>query len=228
MPVKLGSCGPYERLLRDLQPTTVISFNYDTLLEQYLDLERRAWTYEALPTGSYPISILKPHGSVNWMYRRRGTHRVQEEVNFCTILSLEGMGYCRGRWLVQNLVVGLRDKIEHTPQEESPGIRRVFRKILGACERALTDAEEVWIVGYRFASADTSFLEILAHSRTCRAKPPLLRVIDFVDPASPKRLQQILEKLRRIRDLFGLPGKARFPYCFCGFEQWANHAFCRP
>ena len=214
VPVKTDRRSPYDRLLRELHPSTVISFNYDTLLEQCLD--RAAWSYSAFSRGSSRITVLKPHGSVSWTHRLPIIHQSAEQVHLDVTLAPEALGY-RGGWLEQNLVIGLREKIEHTPHERSPVILTLFRDILGACETALASATEVWIVGYRFAPADTSYLEVLTRSLTARTEPPSLRVISHGDPD---------DLLPRIRDLFGFSVENRIPHCFCGFEIWADHGFC--
>lgn len=205
---------PYERLLRELQPTAVISFNYDTLLEQCLD--PGAWSYSAFSGGSHCTTVLKPHGSVNWTHRFPVFHGLAEQVHLDVTLTPEAMGY-EGGWLAQNLVIGLREKIEHTPDEESLVIRTLFRDILGACERVLATARKLWIVGYRFAPADTSFLEVLARSLVGRKELTSLSIINRDDPEA---------SLRRIRDLFGPRAEDRIPCCFCGFEIWADRGFC--
>lgn len=209
--IKHESRGPYERLLRELQPTKVISFNYDTLLEQCL--EQGTWTYSVLEEESHQILILKPHGSVNWTHHLSRTRGLTDQVSFDTTLSPEDMGY-RGGWLVQNLVIGLRDKIEHTPAERSPILRTLFLGILMACERVLVDAEKIWVVGYRFAAADTSFLDVLARSLARRARPPSLSVIS-----------RDQNELQRIQDLFTLTVEHRISHCFCGLEIWDKHGF---
>lgn len=215
--IDCSSCTPYTRLINELKPTAIISFNYDTLIEQYLDIETHLWTYPTGHTGFRGISVLKPHGSVNWVHRTRGTLVIPDDIDFAIDLSPDEMGYQANR-LVQNLVVGLRDKIEHTPAERSPAILSLFRNILSLCEDNLVAADDLWIVGYRFAPADKSFLDVVARSVSRRSKALSLNVIDKDCPA---------QHLDRVRELFGFPDTCEINYCFCGFEKWADHGFCR-
>lgn len=218
IPLQKGACAPYKRVRLKLRPATVISFNYDTLFERSLD--PGAWVYAPSTARPHQISILKPHGSVDWIHRVPLRRELADQVQFGEAISPNEMGYREG-WLVQNLVVGLRKKIEHTTAEPSPVIRTLFLEILTRCERALTEAQTIWVVGYRFAEADTGFLDVLARSLASRPAPPSISIIGKLKSGeNPKHL------LSRIRDVFSLPAGAQLPHCFCGFKTWARHGFC--
>lgn len=206
----------YERLLNGLEPQAVISFNYDTILEQCLP--EHSWSYGGDRPAGGARRVLKPHGSVNWIYRRTGISAPAEQVQFHVSIPHDEMGYRRA-WFEQNLVIGLRDKIEHTALEESPLIRALFQDILTECEEVLSTAENIWVVGYRFAPADKTFLDVVARSLARRQEPPCLSIIGYKDRS---------ELLPHIRYVFGLPADAHVPHCFDGFATWADHGFCNP
>lgn len=215
VPVKQDSCNPYRQLIQKLKPTAVISFNYDTFFEQ---CHKEGWTYVPILTATSPVLVLKPHGSVNWVHRKPRRSGLTEQIYLDFPLRAENMGY-GATWFTQNLVIGLREKIEHTETEESSLLRTFFGEILRACEQVLTQAEKIWIVGYSFAPADTTFLEILGRcvARREREQLPSLGVID---KGSPDRL------LSRVREIFDVH-VSRISHCFCGFEKWAKHGFCK-
>lgn len=210
------SQSPYKKLITELKPSKVISFNYDTLLEQ--SLEPGTWTYRDFAAQPEAVAILKPHGSVNWVHRVARDCQLQDELDFGVSLGYAEMGY-EEHWLVQNLIVGLRHKIEHTRAERSPVLRGFFERLLRQCKAALVEAERIWIVGYRFAPADTTFLDIVAQAMTLRNSAPSLAVIDKADNDS---------LVRRIKEIFGLQPGDDIPNCLHGFEKWADDAHsCR-
>lgn len=213
--VRQKRCGPYMKLNEQLLPKTTISFNYDTLFEQYS---------ESWGTGAYYypektkrkkgrlVQVLKPHGSVNWTHRMTPT----EHILFDETLSPDQMGSIRGSFQ-QNMVIGLRDKIEHSAKELSPVVRATFDFIMGRCEQAVAEAESIWIVGYGFPLADESFLKRLKRGVERRSSntPLSLAVISY--GAESKK-----EYLDRVGDIFQLPTKSRIRSCFCGFESWGE------
>ncbi len=196
----------YAEVLQQARPDAVISFNYDTLLEQCLPGD--SWTYTAAELDRRRTPVLKPHGSVNWVHRHPRITGPAEEIEFQVTLQADAMGY-HGNWLVQNAVIGLRAKIEHTPAESSPAIRTLFRGILNRCEEVLAVTDRVWIVGYRIAPADTGFLDVLARALAQRHAPPQVSVIGHGNPE---------DLLPHIRDVFALPAGLAVDRCFHGLE----------
>lgn len=199
----------YAVLLDQCKPDAVLSFNFDTLIEQCLQPD--TWQY-VIDAGRL-VPVLKPHGSVNWTYQSP-----PEEIAVGATLQAEAMGYADGR-LRQNLIIGLRDKIEHTALEPSRVIRNHYARILVAAEDLLALADSVWVVGYRFAPADTTFLDAVARALARRAHPPDLAVVDYGHPA---------KLLPRLRVLFNLPVDQQVRHCFHGFAKWVDHGFCVP
>src|SRR5262249_13189605 len=151
----------YRHLLERVRPAAIISFNYDTLVEQCLPPD--TWTYVASDIVSGRIVVLKPHGSVNWTHRYPRIAGGGEQIELGVTFHPDVMGY-RANWLVQNAVIGLRTKLEHTAAEASAAIRGRFREILIRCEDILAAAQRICVVGYRFAAADTGFLDMLARA----------------------------------------------------------------
>lgn len=210
---------PYEQLFQRLGPTTVISFNYDTLAERCFP--SGSWGYPGLSKRWYRIRVLKPHGSVNWTRRNVGQPGDSVRGVDDPPISPADMGYTKKDGLVQPMLIGLRTKIEHTTEEISPKIRRMFKHLLQSCEEAMQDASQVWIVGYSFPDADISFREVVgkAIARRCRRalQAPDVRVVS-------KGLPEPL--LLKIADALNLPKGHQIPYCFCGLKAWEAHHFC--
>lgn len=209
--VESDRCGPYERVVAELTPTAVISFNYDTLFEQFLGLEKHYYPRAGVtPTG---VPVLKPHGSVNWTHIGGPAGYVE----FGRQLLPMEMGSQDGR-MQQNMVIGLRDKIEHTPSELSIEIRGTFEGILFECERVLSEAERLWVVGYGFPAADVSFLRLVRRAVDRRKKRLSVTVISYGQPE---------KYLRTVRSMLRLPPNDVVQNCFCGFKRWFEHGFCR-
>lgn len=62
---KQNSIGPYDVLARSLKHGDIIvSFNWDVIVENAL--RRNSRTYSYLPQNDVEITLLKPHGSINW------------------------------------------------------------------------------------------------------------------------------------------------------------------
>lgn len=218
IPGDAARCAPYRSLLEQARPLgSVLSFNYDTLAEQCLDAGEQPWTYD-IPSGVGTIGVLKPHGSVNCTHVREGE---EDQIRHNVRLRLEDMGY-QGKRFVQNLVVGLRVKTEHTSIEPSDAIRLHFQRILNASEVALREAQCVFVVGYSFPSADTTFLDVVARACASRAERSLsLVVIDTVE-----RTRAEGQQLARLRDLFGPALAGAIAYCPHGFEAWGKSHDC--
>jgi hypothetical protein len=167
----------------------------------------------------------------NWIYRGSRLVAPAEQVQFNVSLAHDAMGY-RAGWFEQNLVIGLRAKIEHTSLEQSPLIRALFRDILTECEEVLAAAKQIYIVGYRFAPADTTFLDVVARAVGRRLRVPRVSVIDYAGPSRPlARIRYFFgapgKLLPRIRNILGLPVGAPLPHCFHGFAGWVKHGFCQ-
>ena len=210
---------PHEKVVKRLDPTTVISFNYDTLFEGCLPAS--SWGYPGLTVGSFRSNVLKLHGSVNWTRESvDGPGDSVRSVDDPPIRTAE-MGYT-DKGLVQPMLIGLRTKIEHTAYEASPRIRELFLGLLQLSRQALESASTIWVIGYSFPPADTTFQELLRSAMTTRlektTEPPRLCV---VSKDSPDRV------LARLRELFRLPIGHSVDACFCGFSEWANHGFCQ-
>ncbi len=120
---------------------------------------------------------------------------------------------------MQNLVVGLREKTEHTWAEPADAIREHFQRILDACEVALREAQRVFVVGYSFPEPDTTFLDVVAKACASRADRSLsVVVIDRARPWGARRQRA------RLREFLG--PTARIDYCPHGFEAWGRKHAC--
>lgn len=210
------ACRPYQTVLPPGASTTIISFNYDTLAEQHLTSMGRLWTYGML-TSEGEVRILKPHGSVNLTHVRDGN---SDSLLLGLQLSTRDMGY-QGTRFVQNLVVGLRDKTEHTADEPSDVIRRHFHTVLEACEAALRGAATLLIVGYSFPAADTTFLDVAARAFAGRDVGSLQ--LGVIGKGNDAQSQAVVSRLEA---LAGAALSGRVSFCAHGFEAWARPHTC--
>ena len=78
-------------------------------------------------------------------------------------------------------------------------------------------AETIWIVGYRFAPADSTFLDVVARAVARRQALPRVGVISLGDPG---------KLLPRLRNVLKLPDDAVVEHCFDGLAAWIEHGFC--
>jgi hypothetical protein len=132
--------------------------------------------------------VLKPHGSVSIAHlRERDGESVCERLQ----LRVRDMGY-QGDRFIQNLVVGLRDKTEHTAVEPSDPIKAHFRIVLDACESAIHRASHLWIAGYSFPAADTTFLDVVARAIAGRGNASLSATV--IDKGENPRSQPQLRR----------------------------------
>lgn len=69
-----GSLTPIRSFVANLQPTdSIVTFNYDTLLEEALHAEGVRWNHGISDEMNSGISVLKMHGSIDWVTRKRGS-----------------------------------------------------------------------------------------------------------------------------------------------------------
>jgi hypothetical protein len=149
--------------------TTFVSLNYDVVLEHALERASSSttsfpWFYAHVPPSvqrdSNGIRILKPHGSLNWLFQ--GNKPI---VNITTHYQLEP---------VQNQSFGPDDfeeamiipptqlkqaiNIEETQSQEMTDL---FSRIWQSMADALSSAYHVFIIGYSFPSTDHHFRTLL-------------------------------------------------------------------
>lgn len=185
----------YEKLIefcvRESDCVEIISFNYDTLIEQALE----RYHYEVIDNPKKDgIKIIKPHGSVNWLQIDKPSNQSQNIISCDKPLDLIHMGY-KETGFFQPALVGL---IDRKPEYE---IDRGIYKSLGiAIEHSLMDADRVVVVGYSFPSGDRHIKGILKEAKVqmkFHNKPPLKRItaVCYLDELSKKDMEEDLVRL---------------------------------
>lgn len=203
----------------DLEPITrfagilrtsdvVVSFNYDTLVEHALDQCGMAWNHGLKDAEETPnaVSILKLHGSIDWMLLKRGTGNAQKLTRLFskTDTNVEQDGhkppdepeYQSELWRIneaQDVAAELdrRDGLStyisfpgtttlggHKPLANLPGSAQTWC----AAERALMGAEEMYVVGFSLAPFDAMtrmlFGTVMKERHNQNKLPNVLRLID--------------------------------------------------
>lgn len=159
---------PYEALLTKYRIpkddiTTIVSLNYDTVLENALHQSGTQWHYRHVPT-TVPreprsIRILKPHGSLNWRFRGN-----EPPVEIDTDYRLAPVA-CRcereNRFEEAMIIPPTQIKQAITVAEtQKPETVKLFSTIWQDIVTALTSASRVFVIGYSFPPTDL-------HLRTC-------------------------------------------------------------
>ncbi|MBU2574758.1 MAG: hypothetical protein KKH28_11845 [Elusimicrobia bacterium] len=162
----------YDKLVqRDIVPykgqLTIISFNYDTILEKFLlvpnDLASQFSyrlphpfiegfnSYEQDYTGTF--DYLKLHGSLNWLRCPRcGKFFVRWAG---TYLNASIRGNCCGE---------LREMVLIPPQKGKAVYMGALRPIWELAENSLSQADEVIVIGYSFRPSDVEACNLFAKS----------------------------------------------------------------
>lgn len=233
----------YQRFAELLNETesTVITFNYDMLLERLL--RNVGWqqyygygvhiplTHEAMPTppNTYPnqsnsenmdtdrkslVTVLKLHGSINWgmpIIAEDKTHAIYQ-------IPLRG-GVSMADFAIQTergspFTQYFRPVIVPPVLDKSLWFRNpTFRVVWNMAMEAIEQASEITFVGYSLRATD--FMAEFMF-RQAVSMQPIERKITVVDPRASE-----LEE--RYRDVFDLPGSmVTFSFEPCDFVTYAN------
>lgn len=166
---------------------TIISFNYDTILEQAMEratrskfsynlskCERASFkSYEKEYTGDF--DYLKLHGSMNWLrcpdcqkFRLHFAIRYKEKPY---------LGLCQG----------CKTKYEHVlvpPGKNKAGYIDVIRRLWDKAEYRLKQADELIVIGYSFRKTDNSAIDLFSKTIGDRKKADFDLTIADINPAS--------------------------------------------
>lgn len=171
---------------------TIVTFNYDLLVERALDelavpfsygFKKQGVNYDSTascaPYGTpNAVPVLKLHGSLNWAHRKRKGRSLTVFGSYSDVTAIEA---------IPALVPPTWDK--HFDDQ--------LRTVWSHAVAALSTATRIVVIGFSMPETDLHFRYLLAASL---AQNISLRSIHFVNPA--KDLEQ------RLESLFRLAGKA--------------------
>lgn len=200
---------------RTTAPLTLITTNWDTLLEKYLKQSNIRYTFpindrqlfvNSMPSadGRRTVELIKLHGSIDWL-KCLGCGSLQicttEQVSSFLFKDGENQSCTRCHRSTQEYDMLLQPEII-TPTMVKSLSSKLYRELWDAAETSLRDATHIIFVGYSLPVADFEFRYLLQKSVPRSAK------IDVVlyhgdDPSQIERAElKALLPEKRYRDLF--------------------------
>ena len=188
---------------------TIITFNYDTLIEQSISRANRSWQYGFKIKGDQGILILKMHGSVNWaivprdqvgnfgyplLFRKEDKNRPdttatpigEAEYDYALLRIPDDKLTNR----IENRIlqrsekqygIGVAGLGRHKPLDRMPGSGQVWHN----AGRALYQADEIYVVGFSLSPFDTMarlhFAGVMCE-RTKNEKRGMPKRVVLIDP----------------------------------------------
>lgn len=153
-----GDPNVYNLLLMKIpQDTTVISLNYDLVLEHALTHATAPWYYAHVSTtvdrDQRGVQVIKPHGSLNWLFKGN--------VPFVSITTDYRIGPVTHRCFVENrfkeaMIIPpthLKRPV-NIPETQALETRELLSKLWKSMAEKLKAASHVFIIGYSFPSTD--------------------------------------------------------------------------
>ena len=199
----------------------VISFNYDTFIEQALRQDRIKFHYVGNKkngeTGG--VKVIKPHGSINLKTRVRcdgldiGWSRSEFEFTDCLSMFIPKLnfdGYKYESWEPE--VVGLRYKREFLGEEYDKEVKAFFGYLLFNMRKAILECEEVYIIGFSFQKADGYLWEI---AREIEIRGKAYKKILCCNKFDKNERREKYKK--RVEDFFNAKER-KIDFHFSGFE----------
>lgn len=203
---------PLKTVLADLGPgDAVISFNWDTLAETILHDVLRADLVQVPHPGSIcRIRLVKPHGSLSWVHRSGEPIEIRDGANV-RLKPMDVSDVYSGRpGSSEPLILGalpIKSELLDEIQRGEPGLHGLIASQWVEAVDAISRAEEIVVVGYRFPREDEYGRFLLREAVGKRAPllaPPSLRYFSL------GRDRNAFE--RAFRDVFG----ERVNYFYCG------------
>lgn len=198
---------PIRRFTGCLSPDdTIITFNYDTLVEQALESAGYSWNHGLNDAPSGGVTVLKMHGSINWVLLERRpendlTHFIKlfskrdsnveehgadpptEDEYFWELWRGKDVKVCSsmieqdaGGWANFHSRIGLAGLGQYKPLHTLPGSALTWNVAF----KALSAADEVWTIGFSMSPYDTMVRFHFGSVVGLRQQPPSRVVV--VDP----------------------------------------------
>jgi len=170
----------YKKLLKNFVRVrdTVVSFNYDTIFEDSLPVARR-WHYEAVEKKLSSLSVVKPHGSINWQDPGdSGPIEIMDSPERALVVAPTHLKFVQGTTSNPNDSAGYLDR--------SPQIKEVWKSM----EHEMREAKALVFIGYSFPVADLYFSSILRAVLADRDGAPAVAIVNPDAVAISERLRQ--------------------------------------
>lgn len=142
---------------------SIISFNYDTVLES--SLRKTKWYYYGMKKKKVPI--FKPHGSINWDTKADKSIKVNNNCNSPIIVAPTHLKFIG--------INGMDDGQTSGYLNSNQNIRTIWQ----AMEKQMNEAKAIVFIGYSFPDADLYFSSVL---RTVLTKSTSQVKIILVNP----------------------------------------------
>ncbi len=178
-----------DKIFRGATKKTVISFNYDVILDEAIEGRKYLGIKRINDEGL--IDFIKPHGSINWYQEHDVRIRELQDP-----VSIEEIGFKEGR-LYQHSIIPPVDRKREFTHEEFPGVvKQVYAyNLTGEVKQALLEADAITIIGYSFPVGDQHIRSIMTEVfrlRKSQGRP--YNFVRYIDPEA--RLRQFtLENL---------------------------------
>jgi hypothetical protein len=184
---------------------TVITFNYDTLIESVLSEQNKKWNHGLNDSNNGGISVLKMHGSIDWFVFKRGRTDIETDtwtklfsktdvnVKNGTSLPVNEPEFAWELWRpndkslpgkildgnsnpFQNQISGLAGLGSYKPLNKLPGSAKTWVNAF----KALNEANEVYVIGFSMSPYD-SMTRFHFKSVIRERKKPLEKIV-VIDP----------------------------------------------
>jgi len=176
----------------DAAGCSVITTNYDTVLERLAFVELQNWTpnlYTVPLTNAYgrwgvailggeqaeTFHLFKLHGSINWFYT--GSNDIPQPIYYVPVSEsspskeLEKAGN-----VVSDLVPLIVPPVVNKTQWS--GRNSLLVRIWADAHRELSDADEIYVLGYSFPETDLAIRSLI--SSACGRKPQVVHPVNLV------------------------------------------------
>jgi len=185
---------------------TIITFNYDTLIEQSMSQAQKPWQYRFKAENDNGTPILKMHGSINWAVVQRdqvtnfgypvlfqkedknvqdGTDKPTGEIEYDYVLLR--IPDCKLAGRIENRIfqqsnkeyyIGVTGLGRHKPLDKLPGSGPVWHN----AGRALYQADEIYAIGFSLSPFDTMarlhFAGVMCDRASKKKSPKKMTLID--------------------------------------------------
>ena len=216
------------RYIKRLENVTIISTNWDVLIEEYFSRERIQYNLclndpyytpsKSKPRPPTTVNLIKLHGSINWFKCLNcGTLNIVENKNCGSFLfedsAVEHCSRCKCKAsngiLLQSEII--------TPTMIKTINSQLYNNLWSAAKRDLMEAHSVTFVGYSLPTADFELRYLLQRSIQSDAEINIvLRHSSDPSITASEKLKSLLPESRYC-DLFA---KNKKQFYYCGFEEY--------
>ena len=151
----------------------VVSFNYDAVFEGSIP-NSTPWQYSGLGTDAHKLSIIKPHGSVNWLNTATGI-KISSSVSQPVVVAPTHLKFVEP--YASSATKGYLNQSE------------TLRKVWAELESEMRRARALVFVGYSFPPADLYFSSVLRAILAIRGTSPHITIVNPDAVAIAQRLE---------------------------------------